>query len=121
MNRKLHYQKTIKNRHWPSMAKSRGRTFIKKTRKSPIIPNPKIIIIIEGGVLQVVYSNVPVKYALIDYDKEIPIEESFLRGVFPSEVIEGDLAKLYELTDEELHGLPDAYAKIYAGLRAQNF
>jgi len=108
-------------RQWPSMARKPSGVAFQRSAKNVLKPKStetKMIIVMEEGILQAVYSNSPVKYALINYDKDIPVEESYLRGIFPSEVIHDDLAGLY---NGQLHDIPEDFADIYQELQALNF
>lgn len=78
------------DRLWTEPKRSWWSKVFRKTKKQL----PKLIIILEAGEVQVVYSNTDVQYALIDYDRK-GTEQNPVLGVFETETVECDLKELF--------------------------
>lgn len=78
---------------------------------------PKFVIVIEKGAIVEVYSDAELEYAIVNYDKEEPVE-----GVYNAVEVRCDLKELWN--PELLHDDPDGkrmYKKIYDNLIEENF
>ncbi|SEW20908.1 hypothetical protein SAMN05428988_3147 [Chitinophaga sp. YR573] len=101
----------IANRSRHKSERQNARLLIKKELEQDDDSEIKVILILENGVLQPVYSNYPLKYALVYYDEDKkPVE-----GVFESDHCQFDLKELYNHPDIE------KYMDIYDQLCRLNF
>ncbi|NLR60745.1 hypothetical protein HGH93_21725 [Chitinophaga polysaccharea] len=91
---------------------------IEKNIQHPV----KIIVIVEGGLLRSIISNVPVRFASVDFDKDTDLEkETPLMGVFDAELHEGDLKEIYNQPENILYGVPGVFTRMYQELISYNF
>jgi len=80
----------------------------------------RIIIVCSGGITQAVYSDAPVRFAVVDYDEEAAVDGNLV-SVADADVCDHDLKQLYYNANIRHFARHSVYKRIYDLLIEKKF